>query len=114
MVGLLRTALLAGVLGLAGAGAAVAQHGPAAEPEPSFDRPPVVVQGGPFAAGIAAMKAKHYHEAAMAFDAITEASPQDPRGWELLGAAYAGELNWKASRKAYERAVRLAPDDIAA
>jgi len=32
----------------------------------------------------------------------------------LLGAAYAGESNWKASRKAYERAVALAPEDVSA
>ena len=114
MVGLWRSALLAGVLGLAAAGAAMAQHGAAAEGEPSFDKPTVVTRGGPIETGIAAMKAKHYHEAVVTFDALTDATPQDPRAWALLGAAYAGELNWKASKKAYEKAVKLAPDDIGA
>lgn len=69
---------------------------------------------GPYAAGIAALQAKNYRQAVEAFGAITDATPGDARAWELLGAAYAGQPDWKGSRKAYERAVKLAPDDLAA
>jgi tetratricopeptide (TPR) repeat protein len=111
---LLRTALLAGVVGLMGNGVALAQqHSASPDPNPGVTSPPVAAQSGPYATGIAALKAKHYHEAAAAFDALTEGAPKDPRAWALLGAAYAGEKNWKASRKAYERAIKLAPDDLA-
>lgn len=117
MRGWARIAVAAAVLSLV-SGAAIAQqdpaHGPAAEPDRNFDKPTSVTRGGPFEAGIAAMKAKHYHEAVAKFGALTDETPQDVRVWELLGAAHAGELNWKASRKAYEKAVKLAPEDIAA
>jgi Flp pilus assembly protein TadD len=72
------------------------------------------VGGGGYAKGIEALKAKHYREAAALFGELTDAAPRDPKAWQLLGAAYAGAANWKASRKAYERAVALAPEDVSA
>jgi tetratricopeptide (TPR) repeat protein len=75
---------------------------------------PAAATDGPYAAGIAALRAKNYRAAIEAFGAMTDATPTDLRAWELLGAAYAGQLDWKASRRAYERAVKLAPDDLAA
>jgi Flp pilus assembly protein TadD len=37
--------------------------------------------------------------------------PTNPDGWRLLGMAKAGDSDWKGSRRAYERAVKLTPDD---
>jgi len=64
-----------------------------------------------YAKAIVAMKANDYKKAASAASHVTNAVPTNPDGWRLLGAAKAGENDWKGSRKAYEKAVKLAPDD---
>lgn len=60
---------------------------------------------------INAMKANDYKKAASAASHVTDAVPTNPDAWRLLGAAKAGQNDWKGSRKAYERAEKLAPDD---
>lgn len=67
-----------------------------------------------YAKGIAAMKAQQFRQAALAAGHVTQVAPQNPDGWRLLGAAHAGEENWKGSRRAFERALKLIPDDPAA
>jgi Flp pilus assembly protein TadD len=37
--------------------------------------------------------------------------PKNPDAWRILGVARAGAEDWKGSRRAYERLVKLAPDD---
>jgi tetratricopeptide (TPR) repeat protein len=64
-----------------------------------------------YAKGIAALKANQYRDAGHAFEHVTEAVPKNPDGWRLLGVAKAGDNDWKGSRRAYERALRLGPDD---
>jgi Flp pilus assembly protein TadD len=60
---------------------------------------------------IAALKVNDYKKAATAAGHVTDAVPTNPDAWRLLGAAKAGANDWKGSRKAYERAVKLAPED---
>lgn len=64
-----------------------------------------------YAKAIAALKASKYKDAAAAAEHVTDAVPKNPDAWRLLGAAKAGSNDWKGSRRAYERAVKLSPDD---
>lgn len=67
-----------------------------------------------YAKAIAAMKAQNFRQAALAAGHVTQAAPGNADGWRLLGAAHAGEEDWKGSRRAFERALKLAPEDPAA
>ena len=42
---------------------------------------------------------------------VTDVAPNNPDGWRMLGMAKAGDNDWKGSRRAYEKAVKLKPDD---
>lgn len=64
-----------------------------------------------YARAIAALQAGAYKDAARAAQHVTDAVPKSVDGWRLLGAARAGDSDWKASRRAYERAVKLGVDD---
>ncbi|MDB5426010.1 MAG: hypothetical protein JWQ29_3426 [Phenylobacterium sp.] len=64
-----------------------------------------------YAKAITALQAKDYKAAARAADHVTQAAPQSPDAWRLLGSAKAGSSDWKGARRAYEKAVKLAPDD---
>ncbi|MGH6967389.1 MAG: tetratricopeptide repeat protein, partial [Myxococcota bacterium] len=66
---------------------------------------------GEYARALAAIQARQFKQAAVAAGHVTQAAPKNPDGWRLLGAAHAGDENWKGSRRAYERAVKLLPDD---
>ena len=65
-----------------------------------------------YAKAIAAMKANNFKDAARAAGHVTDAVPQNPDGWRLLGMAKAGDNDWKGSRRAYEKALKLGPDDV--
>jgi Flp pilus assembly protein TadD len=65
-----------------------------------------------YAKAVTAMKASQYRDAARAAEHVTEAVPQNPDAWRLLGAAKAGDNDWRGARRAYEKAVKLAPDDL--
>jgi Flp pilus assembly protein TadD len=67
-----------------------------------------------YAKAIAAMKAEQYKDAAKAAEHVTDAVPKNPDAWQLLGAAKAGANDWKGSRRAYEKAMKLTPDDVRA
>jgi len=68
--------------------------------------------GKAYAKGVAALRAKRYKEAVRTLARVTDVAPKAPEAWRGLGAAYAGEMRWDASRRAYKRALYLAPDDI--
>lgn len=65
-----------------------------------------------YAKAVAALKAQQYKDAAKAAEHVTDAVPRNPDGWQLLGAAKAGANDWRGSRKAYEKAMKLSPDDL--
>jgi Flp pilus assembly protein TadD len=67
-----------------------------------------------YAKAIAALKSNNYKDAARAAGHVTDAVPTNPDGWRLLGMAKAGDNDWKASRRAYEKAVKLKPEDPSA
>jgi tetratricopeptide (TPR) repeat protein len=67
--------------------------------------------GAEYANAVGALKASRFKEAARLAEHLTEGVPSNPEGWRLLGTAYAGDNNWKGSRRAYARAVRLVPAD---
>ncbi|WP_372782940.1 tetratricopeptide repeat protein [Phenylobacterium sp.] len=67
-----------------------------------------------YAKAIAAMKAQQYRDAARAAEHVTDAVPKNPDAWQLLGAAKAGTNDWKGSRRAYEKATKLSPEDARA
>jgi Tfp pilus assembly protein PilF len=97
------TALASGGGGGGGSGASMPsastpQYDPAAE----------------YAKAVTAMKAKQFRDAARAAEHVTDAAPKNPDAWHLLGAAKAGDNDWKGSRRAYEKMVRLAPDNVVA
>jgi Flp pilus assembly protein TadD len=64
-----------------------------------------------YAKAIAALKADKFKDAARAASHVTDAVPTNPDAWRLLGMAKAGDNDWKGSRRAYEKAVKLTPDD---
>lgn len=65
-----------------------------------------------YAKAVKALQAKDYKSAARAAGNVTTAAPKNIDGWRLLGIAQAGAENWKGAKRAYERAVKLAPDDL--
>jgi Flp pilus assembly protein TadD len=64
-----------------------------------------------YAKAITALKASKYKDAARAAGHVTDAVPTNPDAWRLLGMATAGASDWKGSRRAYEKAVKLTPED---
>jgi Flp pilus assembly protein TadD len=64
-----------------------------------------------YAKAIAALKASKYKDAARAAGHVTEVVPTNPDAWRLLGMATTGANDWKGARRAYEKAVKLTPDD---
>jgi Tfp pilus assembly protein PilF len=109
-----KTLLLAGALaGLSPAGAMAAGSGGGGGgvEMPSVSAP----QYNPaeeYAKAVASIQAKDYRKAAVAAGHVTQAAPKSVDGWKLLGVAQSGAQNWKGARKAYERAVKLDPDDL--
>jgi Flp pilus assembly protein TadD len=83
-----------------GGGGSMAGSGPSYDPATEY------------AKAIAALKANKYKDAARAAGHVTEAVPTNPDAWRLLGVATAGNNDWKGSRRAYEKAVKLKPDDL--
>ena len=65
-----------------------------------------------YAKAVKALQARDYKTAARAAGNVTTAAPRNLDGWRLLGIAQAGAENWKGARRAYERAVKLSPDDL--
>ena len=63
--------------------------------------------------GVEALKGEKWKEAQRAFGHVTDAAPKLPEGWFLLGYSRAGGGDLKGARKAYERAAKLKPEDIA-
>jgi cytochrome c-type biogenesis protein CcmH/NrfG len=63
--------------------------------------------------GVTAIKDKQYKTAVRLLGRVADQWPRSVATWRLLGVAYAGDTNWKASLRAYEHALRLAPDDVA-
>jgi Tfp pilus assembly protein PilF len=111
----LKAVFLAGAVAALGATAALASGGGGGggggEMMPSASGPqydPAVE----YAKAITALQAKDYKTASKALEHVTLAAPKSIDGWRLLGAARAGSDDWKGSRRAYERAVKLAPDDV--
>ena len=73
---------------------------------------PRITPSKAYAKGVAALQDKRYKEAVRRLAFVTDVAPAKPEAWRGLGAAYAGEMRWDASRRAYKRALYLAPDDI--
>lgn len=74
--------------------------------------PPKFVPADGYAKGVEALKAKRYKDAVRTLARVTDVAPEKPAAWRGLGAAYAGEQRWDASRRAYKRALYLMPDDV--
>ena len=64
-----------------------------------------------WAKAVAALKANNFKDAARAAGHVTDVAPNNEDGWRMLGMAKAGDNDWKGSRRAYEKAVKLKPDD---
>jgi Flp pilus assembly protein TadD len=106
---------------LTGGGAAIASGGGGGGSTSGGGAPNMPSASGPsydpameYARAIAALKANKYKDADRAAGHVTDAVPTNPDGWRLLGMAKAGENDWKGSRRAYEKAVKLKPEDASA
>lgn len=108
--------LLAGAMALAATAAAASGGGGSGGGGGGVDLPsasaPQYDPAAEYAKAVAALKDKKYHDAVRAAEHVTDAVPKNPDGWRLLGLAKAADNDWKGSRRAYERMVKLAPDDI--
>jgi tetratricopeptide (TPR) repeat protein len=110
----LKIALLVGVLAAGSGTAALAAGGggggggdlPSAS-GPQYD------PAAEYAKAVAAIRSKDYRTAVRAAEHVVDTVPRSVDGWRILGVAKAGTNDWKGSRKAYEKAVKLAPDDLA-
>ncbi|MBX3485132.1 tetratricopeptide repeat protein [Phenylobacterium sp.] len=99
-----------GVGGAAAAGGGGGGGGGGAMPSasrPSYD------PAEEYAKAVKAIQAREYRTAALAAGRVTELAPRSVDAWRLLGVAQAGAENWKGARRAYERVVKLDPDDLA-
>ncbi len=114
----LKATLIGGCLVVLAGGAAMASGGggggssAAAGAGMPSDTGPRYDPATEYAKAIAAMKAEQYKDAARAAEHVTDAVPKNPEAWQLLGAAKAGANDWKGSRRAYEKAMKLSPDDV--
>jgi Flp pilus assembly protein TadD len=113
----LKTLLLAGAVSALAAEAAMASGGGGGM-SPTGAGSSMPSASGPrydptaeYAKAVNALKARQFRDAARAAEHVTDAIPQSPDAWHLLGAAKAGDNDWKGSRRAYEKMVRLAPDN---
>jgi tetratricopeptide (TPR) repeat protein len=102
--------LATAILGLGGSALAAGSGGGGGSPMPSASGP-TYDPAAEYARAVAALKAKDYKAAARAASHVTEVAPKSVDGWRLLGAARSGGEDWKGARKAYERAVKVDPDD---
>jgi|SRR5579859_1337983 len=116
---ILNAAVIGGSLALlASGGAALASGGgggggSSASSAPSVSAPQYD-PSAEYAKAVAAMKSNQFRAAASAAEHVTDAVPKNPDAWRLLGAAKAGDHDWRGSRKAYEKAEKLTPDDVEA
>ena len=109
----LKIVLMAGALAglsLTGAVAAGGGGGGSMSSMPS-DTGPRYDPAEEYAKALKAIQAKDYKTAGRAAQRVADAAPKSVDGWKLLGVAQAGAGNWKGARKAYQKAVKLAPDD---
>jgi Tfp pilus assembly protein PilF len=109
------TAILATALavGWAGSASAIGSGGGGMGAAPSASAP-AYDPAADYAHGVQALKAGQYKDASRSLKRVVKAVPGNLEAWRLLGEASAGEQDWKASGHAYEAALRLAPDDVAA
>lgn len=108
-----RTLLLAAALaGLAPAGALAAGSGGGTGAAMPSETAPRYNPAEEYAKAVRSIEAKDYKDAARSAQRVTDAAPKNVDGWRLLGVAQSGAENWKGARRAYERAVKLAPDDL--
>jgi len=114
----LKATLIGGCLTVLAGGLAFASGGGGGGMAPSGGGGSMPSASGPsydpaaeYAKAIAALKANNYKDAARAAGHVTDAVPTNPDGWRLLGMAKAGQSDWKGSRRAYEKAVKLTPED---
>jgi Flp pilus assembly protein TadD len=113
----LRTVLLASVVMGLGATTALASGGGGgggSMPQMPSASGPQYDPAAEYAKAVNAIKAKQFRDAARAAEHVTDAAPRNPDAWHLLGVAKAGDNDWKGSRRAYERMVKLAPDNAVA
>lgn len=113
----LKVMLLAGALaGLSMGGALAAGSGGGGSSMSAMpsDTAPRYDPAQEYAKAIAAIQAKDYKTAARSAQRVADAAPKNLDAWKLLGVAHAGAENWKGAKKAYEKAVKLSPDDVAA
>ncbi|MDB5452118.1 MAG: hypothetical protein JWO33_696 [Caulobacteraceae bacterium] len=107
----LQIATMAGlVLGLAGTALASGGGGGGDSAAPSMSAP-AYDAAAEYARGMTALQAQDYKQAITAFGHVTQVVPREAGSWGLLGAAKAGAGDWKGSRQAYQRAMKLTPDD---
>lgn len=112
---MLKVVLMAGALAglsMTGAVAAGGGGGGGMSSMPS-DTGPRYDPAEEYAKAVRAIQAKDYKNAARAAQRVTDAAPKSVDGWKLLGVAQSGAENWKGAKKAYEKALKLSPDDMA-
>jgi tetratricopeptide (TPR) repeat protein len=74
---------------------------------------PAYDPGAEYAKGVAALNAGQYKDAEKSLSRVASAAPT-AEVWRMIGQANAGQSDLKGARKAYERAVKLEPDNLAA
>ena len=108
----LKTMLFAGALALNSAAAMAAGGGGGGGGELPSASAPSYDPAEEYRKALAAIQAKDFKKAIQPAQHVTEAAPKSAEGWRVLGIAQAGTQNWKGARRAYEKAVKLDPNDV--
>jgi Flp pilus assembly protein TadD len=95
-------AALASSGGGGGGGSTPSDSGPMYDPAVEYQK------------GMEAISNGKWKDAQRAFNNVTDAAPKAFEGWFMLGYAKASGGDPKGARRAYDRAVKLKPEDIAA
>lgn len=118
-----RLIALTATLGLLAAAPALAQQHTPQQDQPST-QPPSMTTPDPrldykafnpraeLSRGVEALKARRYRGAIHSIGKVVDRQPRNIVAWRLLAAAYAGADKWTYSRHAYERVLKVAPNDV--
>jgi Flp pilus assembly protein TadD len=108
-----RAALIAGVLlGISGAALAAGGGGISSGPDIPSETVPEYDPAVEYQKGLTALTEERWKDAESALQRVTRAMPSSAEAWRLLGVANSKQDDLKGARRAYERAVKLDPDNI--
>ncbi len=106
--------LAAGVLTFAGAAFAMGSGGSGGGMEAPSVSAPSYDPAEEYAKGLDALQAAKYRDAARFFQRAADGAPRDANAWFMLGVAKTGIPDLRGAQRAYEKALKLDDNSVAA